>query len=216
MRRFPIHDTPPVNPINPTIATEPSVVNAAAVLAAGNIASRVLGLVRETVIAYLFGATGDVSIFRLSATLIQTLYDFLIGGMVSAALVPIFSDYASRDASHRAELWHIASLVINILALTLAIAVLVLEIFAPQLVWILGGGYDPALQSAAVEMVRLILPAIFFLGFWFVLQVLSASITWMTGLTEGVAYWAHIGGFIAGAILILPARAKLKKRGGGD
>ena len=56
------------------------------------------------------------------------------------------------------------------------------------------------------------IPAVFLLGFWFLLQVLSASITWMTGLTEGVAYWAHIGGFIAGAILILPARAKLRKR----
>ena len=56
------------------------------------------------------------------------------------------------------------------------------------------------------------IPAIFFLGFWFLLQVLSASITWMTGLTEGVAYWAHIGGFIAGAVLILPARARLRKR----
>ncbi|MFH1821169.1 MAG: rhomboid family intramembrane serine protease [Methanobacteriota archaeon] len=54
-------------------------------------------------------------------------------------------------------------------------------------------------------------PAVFFLGFWFVLQVLSASLTWMTGLTSGVAYWAHIGGFAAGAIMILPVRAKLRK-----
>lgn len=58
----------------------------------------------------------------------------------------------------------------------------------------------------------IMVPAIFFLGFWFLLQVFSASVTWLTGLSEGVAYWAHIGGFIAGALLILPARAKLRKR----
>jgi putative peptidoglycan lipid II flippase len=131
-----------------------------AIIAAGSIASRVLGLAREIVIAYLFGATGYVSIFRVAATLIQTLYDFLVGGMVSAALVPVLSDFASR----REELWRVASVVINALAIFLALAVLVLELFAPQLVWILGGGYDPALQDAAVEMVRLILPAVFFLG----------------------------------------------------
>ncbi len=120
-----------------------------------------LGLVRETVIAYFFGATGYVSVFRVAATLIQTLYDFLVGGMVSAALVPVFSDFAKHD---RESLWRVASVVINVLAIALALAVLVLEIFAPQLVWILGGGYDPALQDAAVQMVRLILPAVFFLG----------------------------------------------------
>jgi len=140
------------------------VVNAAAIIAAGNVASRVLGLVRETIIAYLFGATGYVSIFRVAATIIQTLYDFLVGGMVSAALVPVFSDFAAQDASRRDELWRVASVVINVLAIALALAVLVLEIFAPQLVWILGSGYDPELQNAAVEMIRLILPAVFFLG----------------------------------------------------
>ncbi|MBI5035342.1 MAG: murein biosynthesis integral membrane protein MurJ [Chloroflexi bacterium] len=119
-----------------------------------------LGLVREQVIAYLFGATGYVSVFRVAATIIQQLYDLLVGGMVSAALVPVFSDFAER----RDELWRVASVVINILALALAVAVLILEIFAPQLVWILGSGYDPALQDVAVEMIRLILPAVFFLG----------------------------------------------------
>ncbi len=120
-----------------------------------------LGLARETVIAYLFGATGMVSVFRVASTIIQSLYDFLVGGMVSAALVPIFSEYAARD---KTELWRVASVVVNVLALFLALAVLLLELFAPQLVWILGAGYDASLQSTAVDMVRLILPAIFFLG----------------------------------------------------
>lgn len=145
-------------------------VSAAVIIAAGNIASRVLGLAREMVIAYLFGATGLVSVFRVAATIIQTLYDFLVGGMVSAALVPVFSDYATR----RDELWRVASIVINALAIFLALAVLVLEIFAPQLVWILGSGYDAELQRAAVEMLRLVLPAVFFLG--------------MSGVVTGLLY----------------------------
>lgn len=138
----------------------------------GNIASRVLGLVRETVIAYLFGATGLVSVFRVAATIIQTLYDFLVGGMVSAALVPVFSDFAAKE--NRDELWRVASVVLNVLAILLALAVIVLELFAPQLVWILGSGYDPDLQRAAVEMLRLVLPAVFFLG--------------MSGIVTGLLY----------------------------
>jgi putative peptidoglycan lipid II flippase len=147
-------------------------VNAAAIIAMGNIASRVLGLVRETVIAYLFGATGLVSVFRVAATIIQTLYDFLVGGMVSAALVPVFSDFAAKE--NRAELWRVASVVLNVLAIFLALAVILLELFAPQLVWILGSGYDPELQRTAVEMLRWVLPAVFFLG--------------MSGIVTGLLY----------------------------
>lgn len=146
------------------------VVSAAMIISLGNVASRVLGLVREMVIAYLFGATGWVSVFRVAATIIQTLYDFLIGGMVSAALVPVFSDSAER----REELWRVASIVLNVLAIFLAVAVLLLEIFAPQLVWILGSGYDAELQRAAVDMLRLVLPAVFFLG--------------MSGIVTGLLY----------------------------
>lgn len=145
-----------------TPAANASLVRAAGVIAIGNVASRVLGLLREIVIAYLFGATGYVSVFRVAATLVQTLYDFLVGGMVSAALVPVFSDFTAREKQE--DLWRVASVVINVLAIALALAVLLLEVFAPFLVWVLGSGYDAPLQDAAVVMIRLILPAIFFLG----------------------------------------------------
>ena len=64
----------------------------ASVLAIGSLASRVLGLLREIVIAALFGATGQVSAFRVAAQVPTLLYDFLVGGMLSAALVPVLSD----------------------------------------------------------------------------------------------------------------------------
>ncbi len=56
-----------------------------------------------------------------------------------------------------------------------------------------------------------LIPAVAFLGFWFVLQVLSASFT-LVGASTGVAYLAHIGGFIAGVLMVLPIRKAIKKR----
>lgn len=149
----PVESPPPIDP-------SAGVARAAAIISLGNVSSRFLGLAREVVIADLFGASGYVSIFRVAATLIQTLYDFFVGGMVSAALVPVFSEYSDR----REDLWKLASTVFSSLALLLALAVLVLELLAPQLVLVLGPGYDPAVQAAAVGMVRLILPAVLFLG----------------------------------------------------
>lgn len=136
------------------------IVGAASILAAGNVLSRLLGLGRELVIADLFGATGYVSVFRVASTLVITLYDFLVGGMITAALVPTFSEYAER----KQEFWQLVSTVLSVLAVLLAVAVLVLEFFAEPLFTILGGGYDESLRAAGVQMIRMILPAVFFLG----------------------------------------------------
>jgi membrane associated rhomboid family serine protease len=48
------------------------------------------------------------------------------------------------------------------------------------------------------------IPAFFFLGIWFLLQFMSgaATIGKTSALTGGVAWWAHIGGFLAGMILL--------------
>jgi len=45
------------------------------------------------------------------------------------------------------------------------------------------------------------IPAFFFLAFWFIFQFLSG--TMQDALSGGVAWWAHIGGFVAGILLLL-------------
>jgi putative peptidoglycan lipid II flippase len=141
------------------------IVGAATILAVGNVISRVLGLGRELVIADLFGASGYVSVFRVSSTLVVTLYDFLVGGMINAALVPTFSEYADRHgAGEKRAFWQLVSTVLSVLALLLGCAVLVLELLAEPLFAILGAGYDRELRAAGVQMIRLVLPAVFFLG----------------------------------------------------
>ena len=53
-----------------------------------------------------------------------------------------------------------------------------------------------------LQVVRI--PAFFFLGFWFLQQFLFGSLTLPEagGQTGGVAWWAHIGGFVAGLVLV--------------
>ena len=47
------------------------------------------------------------------------------------------------------------------------------------------------------------IPAIYFLGFWFFFQLFAGSLTLGYGVSSGVAYWAHIGGFAAGIMMAL-------------
>ncbi|MFV0302106.1 MAG: rhomboid family intramembrane serine protease [Paracoccus sp. (in: a-proteobacteria)] len=72
------------------------------------------------------------------------------------------------------------------------------------------GGYLLLFPRARVDVLVIIviivkiftIPAWAMLGFWFALQVFGGFST--LGAGEGVAYWAHAGGFLAGAVLALP------------
>jgi len=51
-------------------------------------------------------------------------------------------------------------------------------------------------------------PAVFVIGFWFILQI-AQGLTALGGTMEsGIAWWAHIGGFAAGVLLVLPLLAR--------
>jgi len=55
------------------------------------------------------------------------------------------------------------------------------------------------------------IPAYYYLGFWFLYQLMMGMIT-LTGIPSGVAFWAHIGGFVSGFLFIKPFGAKVKPR----
>jgi putative peptidoglycan lipid II flippase len=142
--------------------TTEGIAKAAGILSLGNVASRALGLVRETVKADIFGASPYVSAFEVASIVPTMIYDLLIGGLLSAALVPVFSDYASTEK--RQELWRIFSVVLSLAVIILGAIVILLELFAPQVAWILGSGFDAQFQAVTTKMIRIILPAVLFFG----------------------------------------------------
>lgn len=57
-----------------------------------------------------------------------------------------------------------------------------------------------------------LIPAIILLGFWFVYQLFYGMLTLGLGAVSSIAYWAHIGGFIAGLLFGLAWRSRRSKR----
>jgi putative peptidoglycan lipid II flippase len=157
--------------LEPSPPGSTSVAGAASLIALGNVASRVLGLVREMTIAYLFGASGLVSAFEVASRVPRMLFDLLIDGLVSSALVPVFSELAERD---RCELWRVASLVLSWVALVMGLALLVMEIGAHQIAWLMSGGFDAQLLQTTAYLMRLTSPAVVFLS--------------LSGVTTGLLY----------------------------
>jgi putative peptidoglycan lipid II flippase len=138
-----------------------SVAVAALLIALGNIASRLVGFIREPIIAFYFGRGIEVDAFQLAWTVPSTIYDLLIAGAVSAALVPVFSEYAEGE---RDEFWRLVSGVLSI-ALAALTALTALAVWqAPLLVSALAGPAQAELRELTTPLVRLLMPAVLLMG----------------------------------------------------
>lgn len=141
-------------------ATTRRVAMAAALVAAGNILSRLLGLVREPVIAALFGASGTTDAFEVATRIPQLVHELVIGGAVSGVLIPLFSEMSS-DERRLARTF--SSLIASVGVALVGVAV-VLVILAEPLVAAAAPGLPAETRAMAVVMTRITLPAVLFLG----------------------------------------------------
>ncbi len=139
------------------------IAGAALILMAGTVLSRVLGLGRESSIAYLFGAGKDVDAFTIANHVSTIVYDLLIAGTINAALVPVFSEY-SADEKQRVEFGRVVSTVLTVAGIFLLLAVGVLEVFAQPLAGFMSACYSPDTRAAAITMTQWVLPGVFFMG----------------------------------------------------
>ena len=136
-------------------------VRSASVLSLGGAASRILGLVREIVIASLFGATGMVSAFRVASQVPSLLYDLLVGGMLSAAIVPVLSEYLQNRP--RDEYERLVGVLFGLFALVLTLLVVALELSASRVAYVLAAGFlksDPELLALTTTLIRIVAPAV--------------------------------------------------------
>ena len=136
------------------------ITTAALVIMVGNAVSRLLGLLREGVMAWLFGAQHETDAFVAAFTLPTIVFDLFVGAAISAALVPVLVDVASD----RARAWRLLSSLLNCIGLVLILVCALLAVLAPGVIALLGSRFDAPTQARAVEMVRPMLVAVVLQG----------------------------------------------------
>jgi len=177
-----------------------SIAAAAGITFLGNLASRVLGLVRQSTIAHAFGAQGALSAFIAVSAVPKMIYEMLIGGMLSAALVPVLSEYASEE--DRAQLWRLASTLLGMAMVIMAGTVLILEILAPAIPPLLVSGFDADLRQTATTLTRVIVPVLLMFGASGIVTALLYSLKRFTYPAMGAAIYN--AGMIISVLLLAP------------
>lgn len=137
------------------------VARAAGTVMLAFVLSRVLGLVREMVIARQFGTRLELAAYLAAFRVPDFIFYLIAGGALGSAFIPTFTGYlALRDEE---EAWRLASAVFNLLGLVLASVAIVAALLAPWLARLIVPGFDPATQALTARLMRIMLiaPVIF-------------------------------------------------------
>ncbi|HEU5230991.1 MAG TPA: murein biosynthesis integral membrane protein MurJ [Ktedonobacteraceae bacterium] len=130
---------------------------AALILTGAFVASRMLGLLRTSMFAFVFG-TGSVSDAYLQAFLIPDLiFNIVAGGALSSAFIPVFTTHMIAENDQKTA-WHIASSALNLaLAVMMGLALIAI-LFARQLVPFYNPGiHDPKQLDLIASLTRIML-----------------------------------------------------------
>lgn len=161
----------------------------------GNLASSVMGLLRQSVVASL--GPGIAAPFQAALTPLQTFLDLLANGTVSGALIPTFTDYA--EGERRQELRRVVYSIVNLLILvTFTIAVVFFFVAPPFVQSLLGKNFGASQRALTVQLSQVVMFALIIMGPFAVLQAALYSRQKFGGAALAAGF-LHVG-VIAGAI----------------
>src|SRR5690348_17138717 len=100
-------------------------------MAVGTLASRGTGFIRTVVIAYALGVASVGNAYTVANTVPNALYDLLLGGVLSALVVPLLVQ-AAHDENDNGEVY--AQRLLTIVAVVLTVVAVLAVIFAPTII----------------------------------------------------------------------------------
>ncbi len=120
--------------------------------------SRILGLVRDQVLAYFFGAGHQMDAYNVAFRIPNLFRDLMAEGAMSAAFVPIFTRRLALGG--RADAWRLGNVFITTLAVVTAVLVVLGWVFAEPLVAFFAEEYGqvPGKLELATDLARVMLP----------------------------------------------------------
>jgi putative peptidoglycan lipid II flippase len=129
------------------------------------IASNLVGLARQILMASVFGTQAEIDAFSAANRVSETLFYLVAGGALASAFIPTFTGLLTHGERQRA--WRLASAIANLISLILIILCILVAIFAPWVVrYILAPGFasDPEKEALTISLLRLMLPSAVLFG----------------------------------------------------
>jgi putative peptidoglycan lipid II flippase len=179
-----------------------SVAGNAAIVAAAFAASRVLGMVREIVVAAQFGTGETYDAYIAAFRIPDMLFVLVMSGAFGSAFIPVFGGFLAREESERA--WRLANALLTYTVIVLAVVAQVILFFAEPLVTrLVAPELSPEGQDLAVNLTWLLLLSPLLLGLGAAAKgMLEAQDNFAIPAVAPIVYNL---GIMVGAIALAPA-----------
>jgi integral membrane protein MviN len=145
--------------------TSPSLAKSAALMGVIILLSKMLGLLRDILVASAYGTTAEAVAYGCASKLPMTIFDFVLGGVVTAAFIPVYNSIAVKK-SKKDALAFTQSYVNLILLITTTLSVLGV-VFAPALVHLIAPKLAEETADLAASLTRIMFPMVIFVGLAF-------------------------------------------------
>src|SRR3989339_956563 len=145
-----------------------SVATAAVVIAIAGLLSRVLGIVRDRVLAGQFGAGNELDIYYAAFRIPDLLINLIALGALSAGFIPIFIGLIKKEDDPNSpankEAWSFVSNIINIIGVILVFFGGILAVLSPWLVPLMTPGFSGEKLSMTITLTQILFLSPFILG----------------------------------------------------
>lgn len=138
-----------------------TLIRATLVIIIMNLASKVLGFVRETVIAREFGATYLTDAYNAAYT-IPYFLQMVLGMALVTSIVPVVTKYLLKDQAD--EAWRIASITLNWTVLLMAVLAVLGMLGAETVVRLITPGFSSTTAELTTQLTIIMFPSIAFMG----------------------------------------------------
>ncbi|HVG30632.1 MAG TPA: murein biosynthesis integral membrane protein MurJ [Pyrinomonadaceae bacterium] len=128
----------------------------AALVGAGILLSRIVGLVRQRVFAYYFGTSAAKGAFDAAFKIPNFLQNVFGEGALSASFIPVYASLLARD--ERREAGYVAGAVLSLLALVTSLLVLLGILSTPYLITVIAPGFTGETRELTIRLVKIFFP----------------------------------------------------------
>ena len=140
-------------------------IGTAAMMAVIVICSKALGLLRDILVANAYGMQSAAQAYEISSRLPIMIFDFVIGGVVTAAFVPVFSEVLVKRGKD--EAMKIANSYVNLIVIITSVIAVFGVVFSGKLVYLLAPDASQEVLSLASGLTKIMFPMIIFTGLAF-------------------------------------------------
>lgn len=144
------------------VATGGGMMRSAAIVALAYVMSRLLGLLREMILARKFGTSPDMDAYVAAFRIPDLLFLVIMSGAFGAAFIPVFAGYIDRGDRERAS--RLASAILTWTGLAILVLSAFAFVLASPLTSLVAPGYDEYTHNLTVELMRPLLLSPVFLG----------------------------------------------------